>query len=119
MFGLKNEDIEEITRILKQFTVVEEAFICGSRAMGTYRRGSDIDIALKGKNLHPDIIREISFLLNEETIMPYHFDILNYHSLTNQDLIEHIDRAGAIFYNRREANILNEKHGDYSKKAKD
>lgn len=101
-----------------QFPAVEEALIYGSRSLGTYRRGSDVDIALKGKELHSDIVREVSFLLNEETIMPYHFDVLNYHCLTNRELTRHIDRVGAVFYNKKEANIAKENPGIYSRKTK-
>ena len=49
MFGLKDSDINAIIAILKRYPDVKEAIIFGSRAMGNYKPGSDIDIALKGK----------------------------------------------------------------------
>jgi hypothetical protein len=30
--------------------------------------------------------------------MPYHFDILNYHTIENEELTLHIDRIGIQFY---------------------
>lgn len=97
-FGLTDQDIKTITAVLGRYPAVETASIFGSRAKGTFRRGSDVDIALKGPNLTYRTVAEISDFLNEETIMPYHFDILSYHVIDNPDLIDHIDRVGIVFY---------------------
>ena len=43
-FGLSVNAIEWITRVLKVFPEIEEAIIFGSRAKGTEKPGSDIDI---------------------------------------------------------------------------
>lgn len=96
--GLQQSDFETILSVLKNFPVVTEAYIFGSRAKGSFRKGSDVDIALKGNNIDFKIVSEISHLLNEETILPYKFDILNYHTINNADLIEHIDRVGVCIY---------------------
>ncbi len=96
-FGLRKKDLENIISILKKYTEIEEAIVFGSRAKGNYKNGSDVDIALKGK-LNFETIAHISYLLNEETTMPYKFDILNYTAIKNNELIEHINRAGICFY---------------------
>ena len=98
MFGLKENNIAEIKTILMQFPEVKSAKIFGSRAKGNYKNGSDIDIALFGENMSTTIAWKISGILNEETIMPYHFDILSYKNLKNNDLVSHIDRVGLGFY---------------------
>ncbi len=97
-FGLTDEDLETITAVLGQHPAVETALIFGSRAKGTQRRGSDVDIALKGPQIDYRTVAEISDFLNEETIMPYHFDLLSYHAIDNPNLIGHIDRVGIVFY---------------------
>jgi predicted nucleotidyltransferase len=102
-FGLPENDMETIISILRQHQEVEEASIFGSRAKGNYKNGSDVDIALKGKKLNFKTISHISYLLNEETHIPYKFDVLNYHTISNNDLIEHIDRVGIIFYNQNQS----------------
>lgn len=99
-FGLKEEDIETINSILEQQPKVEQALIFGSRAKGNYKHGSDIDIALKGCRLNLEVCTHISFVLNEETQMPYKFDVLNYHAVSSKELVEHIDRVGIVFYER-------------------
>lgn len=100
MFGLKDSDILAVKEILSRHSEVEQAYVFGSRVKGNYRNGSDVDIALKGERITFSIISAISFSLNEETIMPYHFDVLNYHTLKNEQLIQHIDRVGVCFYQR-------------------
>ena len=74
------------------------AILYGSCALGTFKKGSDIDIALKGKEITSTICSLIHFELEEETLLPYFFDITNYEIIKNQKLIEHIDRVGKILY---------------------
>lgn len=85
-FGLNSEDIEEILLILKSVPEIDEAIIFGSRAKGNFRNGSDLDIAIKGANINFSAISHISYMLNEETLMPYRFDILDYNMISNDDL---------------------------------
>ena len=98
-FGLKNSDLEKIVAIMKDNEVVEEVLLFGSRAKGNYKNGSDVDLALKGK-LNFTITAHIGFLLNEETNMPYKFDVIDYQSIQNKELIEHINRVGVVLYKR-------------------
>ena len=100
-FGLKGTDLENIISVISQHPEVEEAYIFGSRALGNFKRGSDVDIALKGEKLNFEITTHIGYLLNEETIMPYKFDVLNYHTINNTDLSRHIDRVGIDFFTRQ------------------
>ncbi len=99
MFGLKQDDIDAIIKLLRTYPQIEQAIIFGSRAKGNYKTGSDVDIALKGNNID-EAVWKIHYELEEESIMPYYFDILNYNKIENKDLIEHINRAGIVFYNR-------------------
>lgn len=98
MFGLKENDILVLNQVLASYPGVTEAYIFGSRAKGNYKNGSDVDIAIKGKNISYDLVLDIATYLNEETLMPYRFDILDYHSINNKELSEHIDRAGILLY---------------------
>jgi predicted nucleotidyltransferase len=99
-FGLTTEELQEIAAVINKMQEVDEALVFGSRAKGNYQRGSDVDIALKGNNLDHTIISQISFVLNEETFMPYHFDILNYNDISNKELLSHIDRVGQTLYKK-------------------
>lgn len=97
-FGLRPHDVATIVALLARFPAVQTALIFGSRAKGNYKPGSDVDIVIQGEDVTDQMAADIAFTLNEETIMPYHFDVLNYHTISNPDLIAHIDRAGKPFY---------------------
>ncbi len=100
-FGLLDTDIEIIIRILSLHPKVEQAVIFGSRSKGNYKKGSDIDIALKGTNLDFTTLNQVSYELNEEITMPYKFDLLIYNHINEPVLVEHINRVGIEFYNRQ------------------
>lgn len=97
MFGLTAVDIDSIIKVLKSYPKIEEAIIYGSRAMGNYKPGSDIDLALKGQLDENDAI-SVSVDLNERLPLPYKFDVLAYSTLSNKALIEHIDHQGVAFF---------------------
>lgn len=97
MFGLQNSDIETIRQELAEHREIDEAIIFGSRAKGSYRRGSDVDIALKGTG-GEEVALQVSTALNQESILPYFFDIVDYQSIDNEVLIHHIDRVGRPIY---------------------
>jgi len=102
-FGILDADIEAIIKTLRKHSKVKSAFIIGGRAEGNYDNGSDVEIALKGAELDFGTINQISYWLNEETIMPYNFDVLNYGSIKEPALKEHIDSMGIEFYSKKES----------------
>lgn len=99
-FGLTPDDFIQIIRVLEKFPEVQEAIIFGSRAKGNYKPGSDVDIALKGRHLKRETITDIAIELNEETTMPYRFDVLNFNEMEEPELLEHIKRVGKILYTK-------------------
>lgn len=101
MFGLRQSDLNAIITILQLHEEVEVAIIFGSRAKGDFKNGSDVDIALKGASINHRLINHVSHLLNEETLMPYKFDVLQYQTINNKNLVAHIDRAGKVFYKKK------------------
>ncbi|HZJ21466.1 MAG TPA: nucleotidyltransferase domain-containing protein [Pricia sp.] len=118
MFGLKERDIVDIKAVLRQFPEVEEALIFGSRAIGNYKRGSDVDIAIKGRELTFRTTSRIAGILNEDTLMPYRFDVLGYNELKNKELLRHIDRIGQLLYQRDAAAVANEPSFGYKTEKK-
>jgi predicted nucleotidyltransferase len=98
MFGLKNSNLIEIRSLLSKFPEIKEVKIFGSRAKGNYKNGSDVDIVLIGDKVTRKIALDISFELNEDTLMPYKFDILNINDIENLELLNHFVRKGITFY---------------------
>lgn len=105
MFGLLDRDIKYIRKALKQFDEIEKAIIFGSRAMGNYKNGSDVDLVIVGEAISTTVVLRISDLLNEEYPLPYFFDVLSYDSIKNEKLRKHITTEGKTIYNKMETSI--------------
>lgn len=99
MFGLRDTDIDLISNTLKHHPDIEKGVIFGSRAMGNYKPGSDVDIALQGI-LKPKTLIEVSAELNQILPLPYKFDVVDYSSIADKPLRHHIDQYGKTFYER-------------------
>jgi predicted nucleotidyltransferase len=89
MFGLEKTELNIIKQTLK-LDFVDKLIVFGSRAKGNYKKGSDVDLAIIGNE------KKLSYYLNEETNLPYFFDVINLQKITNKNLIEHIKRVGKI-----------------------
>ncbi len=96
-FGLPPATLEAIRRILAEVPAVKKAVIYGSRAKGTYRPGSDIDLTLFGDGLDLDILGRIATRLHESPI-PYQVDLSIFELIDHAGLREHIQRVGQPFY---------------------
>lgn len=100
MYGLLKRDLMYITKAIEKHAEIEEVILFGSRAMGNYKQGSDIDLAVKGAHVNLNIIRRLLDDLNEVYPLPYFFDIVNYDDIVNQELKNHIDAAGKTIYTK-------------------
>jgi predicted nucleotidyltransferase len=97
-FGLRNSDIIKIRGVFSQFSDINEVILYGSRAMGNYRKGSDIDFTIKG-NLKDRDFYDILHQL-DDLMLPYMIDVSRFESIDNENLIDHINRRGQVFYER-------------------
>lgn len=97
-FGLLDEDLTYIVKSLQQFPEIEKAAVFGSRAKGTHKSGSDVDIAIWGDAIVFSTVSRLHAMLEEESPMPYFFDIVDYSHLNNEELKKHIDRVGVPIY---------------------
>lgn len=78
---------------------VSEAWLFGSRAMGTFRPESDVDIALYGDVDELLAARVASDL--EELPLPYTFDVQAYPCIRHAPLRAHIERVRRPIFVRR------------------
>ena len=97
--GLSSEERGDLCEVFRGFPSVREVILFGSRAKGTFSVGSDVDLAVKGCG-EDDAVR-LSAMLNEETVLPYFFDVVVYETIQSRDLIEHIDRVGVKIYEQQ------------------
>ena len=97
-FGLSAKVVPRLQDVFKKYPVVEEVILFGSRAKGNCRKGSDIDLSLRGEidyNTLSKIETEIDDLLLAEMV-----DLNRYNDLKNEALKEHINRVGKVFYEK-------------------
>jgi predicted nucleotidyltransferase len=97
--GLSDKNCTLIKNVFSNFPKIEKVIVFGSRASGNYRPGSDIDFAIIGNELDFDYITKINVKLNDLELL-YKFDIVNYSTLKNKALIEHIDKYGVLFFEK-------------------
>lgn len=99
-FGLDEKIIEELKKIFAKYEEIEKVCIFGSRAKGTYKETSDIDIAMFGDNITHSINTNVYYDI-ENLYLVYKVDLLNFNSLKNGDkLKENILKEGVEIYAR-------------------
>lgn len=98
--GLSEITLIKIVSVLEQFPEIEEAILYGSRAKGNFKPSSDIDIVLKGDDLHLQILNQVILKL-DDLLLPVKFDLSIYHHITNKDLVDHITRIGKMLYHAK------------------
>lgn len=97
-FGLEQRHLDFIMQVLKKNIPEKEAtfYIFGSRAKGTFKEYSDVDIAINlgNKKLSADILGKI-LIEFEDSTFPYEVDIVDlnatdekFQQLINNSLIE-------------------------------
>lgn len=98
--GLSRRDLELIRSAAESQPAIERLVLFGSRAKGTHRQGSDVDLVLQGNAVTEATVSAVADRLNEELPLPYFFDVLNDNTLSDDALREHIDRVGITIYEK-------------------
>ena len=106
-FGLKQGIIEKIQAAFEPFDDIDSVILYGSRAKGNYKNGSDIDLTI---NAHANVQDNGDLLFRvidalDELDLVYSFDVSIFSQIQNDDLIDHINRVGIIFYQNRTKNL--------------
>ncbi len=98
-FGLAEEDIKKINSVFLKYIEITKVMIYGSRAKGDFKASSDIDLSVFTDK------KDISFLFKieneiDDLLLPYKVDLSFYSLLDNENLKDHIDRVGQVFFKR-------------------
>ena len=98
--GLPEPVIQKIHAVFVRYPQVEKAVLYGSRAKGTYKNGSDIDLTLRGgTDLTLNVLCKITNDL-DDLFLPYTIDLSSFHDISAPDLIGHIQQVGVTVYER-------------------
>ena len=101
-FGLSSREMNEVFRVLRAYPQITLVHIFGSRAKGTFHKGSDIDLAIMNGDVDTKIVEQLNSAFDESSL-PFTVDLVQYHKLTNDSLKAHIDRVGKVFYQTQAA----------------
>lgn len=91
--------VEKIRAVFRGVSVVEQVIIYGSRAKGNHRPASDIDLTIKGSTATWHDLQVIEQKI-DDLFLPYKVDLSLFEHIDNEKLIDHIERAGKIFYEK-------------------
>lgn len=97
--NLHSKHLKTLQTLFSKHPTIAQALLFGSRALGTHKESSDIDIALKG-DITPTLLAHLKEELEDSTL-PYFCDILDYERAP-QELKEHIDTHALTLYKREE-----------------
>ena len=100
--GLPDETVAKIAGVLARFPAVERAVLFGSRAKGTHKRGSDIDLAISGAGLDWRTVGRLYDAL-DDLLLPYRFSLILFDAGTDPDVAAHVARVGIVLFERDSA----------------
>lgn len=101
-YGLNTQTMERVCGVFARHPAIVKAVLYGSRAKGTHKTGSDIDLTLYGDTLTMQNLGAIADDL-DELLLPYTMDISLFSQITHTPLKEHITRVGVVLYERDES----------------
>jgi predicted nucleotidyltransferase len=95
-FGLGPDTLSALKKLFATQPAIQKVILFGSRATGTFKIGSDIDLTLMAPKMN---LSEFLHLQNqvEELGLPYKVDLSLFHQIDNPSLREHINRVGIEF----------------------
>ena len=90
--GLPPHPLAPIQAVLQAFPQIRWLKLYGSRAMGNYRPGSDIDLAFSSP---VDCTAQLAGAF-EELPIPYQVDVTHWENLAHDSLRQHIEQVGIL-----------------------
>lgn len=100
-YGLTKLQYDQIVKVFSNHKEVEAVILYGSRAKGTQKSYSDIDITIVSESMDLSLLQKIEVEL-DDLMLPYKFDVSIHKNIDNKELLEHIKRVGKIVYEQVE-----------------
>jgi len=96
--GVDKEILGEIINLIVRYKKPEKIILFGSRANNDFKKTSDIDIAIFGREWTSRDIDTVRHNLDESIKTPLKFDVLNFYDITKDTLKKNILEKGKIIY---------------------
>ncbi|PWJ71944.1 MULTISPECIES: nucleotidyltransferase family protein [unclassified Fibrobacter] len=92
MANISDKLLQQIVQFAKKYEL-SRVVLFGSRARGTNRERSDVDLAVTGKN-----VSDFQFMLEDEADSLLSFDVVDMGTIVSQKLKQNIEREGVCLY---------------------
>lgn len=92
MVSISDKLLQQIVQFAKKCEL-SRVLLFGSRARGTNRERSDVDLAVTGKN-----VADFQFMLEDEADSLLSFDVVDMGTIISQKLKQNIEREGVCLY---------------------
>jgi len=97
--GLSQATEEKLLEVFRNKPGIEKVILYGSRAMGNFKPGSDIDLSVLAPSLTVNDLLSMQMEI-DDLLLPYKTDLSLLHLIDNPKVIEHIQRVGIDFFKR-------------------
>jgi predicted nucleotidyltransferase len=97
--GPFHQTLELLNVVFEKYPQITQVILFGSRAKGTARDTSDVDLAIAG--IDDDLLIESIALALDELPTPYQFDVKAFSNIHNPKLKDHIERIGITIFQRQ------------------
>lgn len=95
--NLKDEILDEIINVCKNYSNIEKVILFGSRARGDNSEKSDVDLAVYCNENISEFIEEIE----EKVPTLLEFDFSEMNKIEDEFFIEQVEKEGIILYEKR------------------
>jgi proline iminopeptidase len=103
--GLSAKICGDLCRVFAAYPEIERVLIFGSRANGTFKDGSDIDLAVFAPTMGESRFNQLWNALDALPLV-FKMDVLHWDTLGNPHLKEKIAVSGQLFYAAVRAKVI-------------
>jgi len=98
-YGLPAEALDRLVHLLREDPRIHKAWLYGSRALGTEKSASDIDLSLEAPSLAFSDLAAIEMRI-DDLLLPWKVDLSLMHQLDDPSLLANIRRTGIDLLSR-------------------
>jgi len=99
-YGIPKKHLTAIQKVLRRFPNVKRGVLFGERAVEDYDKYSDVEIAVEGK-VDWEEASFIKYYFEEETSLPYTFDIVEPERVKSERLASELKKEGVVIYEKK------------------
>jgi uncharacterized protein len=96
-FGLSEPILDSLREVFSRYPAIDSVMVFGSRAAGTYRPQSDIDLAVFAPAMSERDFGSLWSALDDLPIL-FRLDVVHWDRVANDTLKQHARRHGALLY---------------------